>query len=520
MLTPPTQPSPTDVWDQLAEKLGLHAFAAKRAGSSGAGSPGWSSESLLRPCADGERTAHLLGLAGTYLAWGFNPNQVIEHCLMWNRQNIEPLDDDKVISTCQSIAATDARNHPHRTRGVALNLLQPPTPIVPLFNIADARIDTFLSNSPPPQRWVLAELLPLGIVAAYVAQGGVGKSQLLMQLCYSVATGVPLAGYWPVGEQGTVLMLCAEDSREEIHRRVHRIHTQINTGMPKNVHKQLEDRFLVRSMVGQDVLLTTATRTSEVERTPLLVQLLLTAKQAANLKLIILDPAARFRGGDENSNADATRFVQALEYLAQSTGATVLIAHHSGKGAINAKVVDQSASRGASALTDGIRWQMALTPLTSGIKGYAGVPEGRRHLFLEASLVKTNYTAPQPPILLQRCLDGYLEAISVPQSVQSDDTLVAVLHALHSSPNGLTARQFETQHGGLKKTLKISEREVRKVLDDACARGFLIKVNGKPLQLTPDGVVWVNSKTSPTPSAARQAPRGSAARREKAQCIQ
>ena len=517
MLTPPTQPSPTDVWDQLAEKLGLNDFTAKRAGSSGAGFSGWSSESLLKPCADGERTAHLVGLAGTYLAKNFNLNQVTEHCLMWNRQNIEPLDEEKVIATCQSIAATDARNHPNRTHGVPPQLLQPPAPVLPLFNIVDARIDTFLSNLPPPQRWVLGGLLPLGIVAAIVAKGGVGKSQMLMQLCYSVATGVPLAGFWPVGEQGTVLMLCAEDSREEIHRRVHRIHTQIGPGMPKAVRKQLEDRFLVRSMVGQDVLLTSSTRSSEVERTPLLEQLLLTAKQANNLKLIIFDPSARFRGGDENSNADATRFVQALEYLAQSTGATVLIAHHSGKGATNAKVADQDASRGASALTDGIRWQMALTPLTGGVTGYASVPADQRHLFLEASLVKTNYTAPHPPVLLHRCPDGYLEAVTAPQSVQNDDSLVAVLHALHSSSKGLTARQFESQHGGISKSLKISERDVRKVLDEACARGFMVKARGKPLQLTPEGVAWVQAKTTPKSSAARRAPHGSAARRDKTQ---
>jgi hypothetical protein len=517
MLAAPTPPSPTDVWDELKEKLGLNEFTAKRADSSGVGFQGWTSESLLKPCADGERTAHLVGLAGTYFSLGFNLNQVTEHCLMWNRQNIEPLEDDKVISTCRSIAATDARNHPNRTQGVALNQLPPSAPIVPLFNIADARIDAFLFNLPPPQRWVLAGLLPLGIVAAYVAQGGVGKSQLLMQLCYSVATGVPLAGFWPVGEQGTVLMLCAEDSRAEIHRRVHRIHAQIGASMPNNARKQLEDRFLVRSMVGQDVLLTTATRNSEVVRTPLLEQLLLTAKQATNLKLIIIDPAARFRGGDENSNADATRFVQALEYLAQSTGATVLIAHHSGKGASSAKEADQNASRGASALTDGIRWQMALTPLTGGITGYASIPQDQRHLYLEARLVKTNYTAPQPPVLLRRCPDGYLEAISVPQSVQTDATLVEVLHTLHSSAKGLTARQFESLHGGLKKSLKLSERAVRAVLDEACARGFLIKVNGKPLQLTPDGVAWVHSKTSTNSSAARQAPHGSAARRKKAQ---
>lgn len=515
MLTTGTQPHPKDVWAELKDKLGLNELATRKVGNSEPTSTGWRSDSLLRRCADGERTSHLLGLAGTYLSRGFNVDEVTEHCLMWNQQNIEPLDDDKVVSTCQSLAKTDTRNHPNRTHGVPLNLLTPSAPIVPLFDLKDARIDTFLSNPSPALRWVLDGLLPLGIVASFVAQGGVGKSQLLMQLCYSVATGLPLAGYWKVGEKGTVLMLCAEDSREEIHRRVQRIHQQIGAGMPSSMRKNLEDRFLIRSMVGLDVLLTTATRNNEVERTPLLEQLLLTAQQAEDLKLIILDPAARFRGGDENSNADATRFVQALEYLAQSTGATVLIAHHSGKGAINYKVADQNASRGASALTDGIRLQIALTSLATGIGGYNWVPRDERRLYIEASLVKTNYTAPHCPVLLHRLPDGYLEAINLPQNAQHDASLAYVLHTVKNSLKGLTARQFESLHGGLNKSLNISEREVRRVLEEACSRGFLIKMRAKPLELTAEGMAWVQANPLPRSDAARQPTQGITARRKK-----
>ena len=99
----------------------------------------------------------------------------------------------------------------------------------------------------------------------------------------------------------------------------------------------LKDNFLIRSVTGMDVLLTQAMKNGEIVRTQLVEPLLLTAQQAKNLKLIIIDPAARFRGGDENSNPHATRFVQVLEYLALTTGATVLIAHHTGKGATNSK---------------------------------------------------------------------------------------------------------------------------------------------------------------------------------------
>ena len=221
-----------DVWETLKEKLLLKETRTK---STHNASSSWDSHNLLAACGDGDRTAHLTGLAGSYLARGFNVDQVIEHCLMWNERNSPPLDADKVISTCQSIAVSDARNHPGRGQSQAFGLMQASTSATPLFDIADARIDDYLKMPPAPQRWVLDGFLPLGVVAAIVAQGGAGKSQLLMQLCYSVATGIPLAGQWAVGETGAVLMLCAEDSIEEIHRRVHRIYKQIGSGLASSV---------------------------------------------------------------------------------------------------------------------------------------------------------------------------------------------------------------------------------------------------------------------------------------------
>jgi len=366
---------------------------------------------------------------------------------------------------------------------------------------------------------VLDGLLPLGIVAALVAQGGAGKSQLLMQLAVSVATGILLAGFWPVGAAGTVLMLCAEDSREEIHRRVHRIFQQLGPAMTPAQQQVLKDRCLIRSMSGEDLLLTANNGQGEVMRTAFADRLLLTVKEIDDLKLIIIDPSSRFRGGDENSNADATRFVQALEYLAQATGATILIAHHTGKGAINSGEISQTSSRGASALTDGIRWQMALTPLTDKTKGYAGISNDLRHNYLEARLVKTNYTAPKPPVLLERCQDGYLQVVPMTASggpiAATDAAIKDLLRILAGSTAGMTARQFEKLHGGTSKTMKVSERKTRELLDEARDRGLLTGGTGKPLTVTAEGKALMAADAKEKPSAARQLPHGNAARRTK-----
>ena len=59
--------------------------------------------------------------------------------------------------------------------------------------------------------------------------------------------------------------------------------------------------------------------------------------------LVILDTVARCMAGDENSNTDMNGFIRACCEVTASTGATVLLVHHTGKG-------DQETARGASAL--------------------------------------------------------------------------------------------------------------------------------------------------------------------------
>ena len=436
---------------------------------------------LLAPCEDGQRTGHLTRLAGWYYSLGLTEELVIAHCMQWNARNTIPLDDDKVIRTCESIGATDARNHPDRE--AASPFVN--GPITPLFDLAQATISNYLTNRPPRRRWVLDEFLPLGIVGAIVSPGGSGKSQFLMQLAYSVATGVQLAGHWTVSEPGTVLMLCAEDGDDEVHRRVHRIHEQLGGSLTAAQKTNLVDRLFIRSVVGEDVLMTRVAANNEAVKTVLVDRLALTVKQVEDLKVIIVDPASRFRGGDENSNPHATRFVQALEALAMQTGATVLIAHHTNKAASYGGGVSQHSSRGASALTDGIRLQLALTPISSS----KAEGEAAEQNLLQLSVVKTNYTRAPLPVVFSREADGYLQAASnSPAAFARDSTLLLeLLRVIDQPPGGLTARQIETRYCGPGKAINISQRDCRILIQRARDQQFLEPEKNKPLKLTASG---------------------------------
>jgi RecA-family ATPase len=77
----------------------------------------------------------------------------------------------------------------------------------------------------------------------------------------------------------------------------------------------------------------------------------------------VFDPLSCFRGGDENDAADTTRFVVPMRRLVKETDATILMVHHANKNSARNDDFSQHASRGSSALTDGVRWQAGLFPV-------------------------------------------------------------------------------------------------------------------------------------------------------------
>lgn len=443
---------------------------------------------MQRQCLDGERTQHLTTLAGALLAKRFTLDECIAMCHQWNSQNIEPLEDDKVETTCASISATDQRNHPERYPELQVH--------EPLFALSAGRIDRYLTTNPAARRWLLKDLVVLGKVGAIVAPGGSSKSQWLLQLAVGVASGLPVAEHWEIGEPGGVLVFFAEDDDDEIHRRIKRIvdHFKL-TGNAAQL-AGIEDRLYAYSTIGTDTLLTKRENTGEVSSTSIVRRVTALADQIENLKLIIIDPASRFRGGEENSNEDATRFVEALETLAKHTGATVLIAHHTNKGSYGGDGdPGQGASRGASALTDGLRWQMNLSRPSDKQLGGIGVAKEQASRYVAATVTKTNYSAFPAPVILERLDDGYLTAVTAAQAQQRAESaaIVRVLAVLMQQPRPITARQLEERFGGVTGPLKMPKHDVRQIVQVATTRGLLTGGERKPLTVSRMGNLVISN---------------------------
>lgn len=480
-----TTPIPVS-WETIQKMLGLtlpastiNKVRAQQVG--GAASGATIAELLARQCVDGERTQHLTSLAGSLLAAGFGEVECIKRCLKWNSQNIVPLDDDKVVATCRSICASDQRNHPERY----LHLL----PVQPLFDLKAGRIDRYLTSDPAPRRWLLKDTVVLGKAGAVIAPGGSSKSQWLLQLAVGVATGLPVAEHWEIGEQGSVIVFFAEDDDDEIHRRIKRIQKHLTGKGHGAALKGVEDHLYVFSTIGKNMLLTRSDASGEVSSTQVVDSIMDLAKQLSDLRLIVIDPASRFRGGEENSNEDATRFVEALETLAKATGASVMLAHHTNKGSYGADgEPGQGASRGASALTDGLRWQMNLNRLSERQAKEIGVDKALLGQYVAATVTKTNYSAPPAPVILERLDGGYLSVVSGARAKNQAeyDAVIRVLQIIQRT-GAISAREIEDSYGGMKQPLKMAKQHVREVIKIAVAKGYLKGGQRQPLSLEPTG---------------------------------
>ncbi len=236
----------------------------------------------------------------------------------------------------------------------------------------------WFSKEPPPQPMLLRYVkkepngnvienknwLPLSQVGMLCGSGGVGKTRWLLALAYSVATGKSfLECFEVVNGPRKVFVGLGEEPREGIWRRLYDVGlSQCSTRYPGSPSKELElarSNLVVESFRGMDMRLIDDHGTPTAQYWQLLEGL--QASAGKGYSLIILDPIARHLAGDEKDNVLATKLIALLERMTIEIpgNPTILFGHHMNKSSKEDKS-DQGASRGASGLTDGVRWQVNL----------------------------------------------------------------------------------------------------------------------------------------------------------------
>jgi len=288
-----------------------------------------------------------------------------------------------------------------------------------IFNPNETSIARFLDNTVPPRQYILRDCLPLGKVGALVGTGGTGKSQLAIQIAIGVAANQPICtDAWLTNNVGSVLMFFAEEDEDELHRRVK--NSIDSMSLDDAAIATLRANLHVKSLTGQSCLLTDKNEKSpELEESFFLDDFISAVNEYEDLKLIIIDPASRFRGGDENSAPDSTRFVQACEKIAEETGATVLLVHHTNKGSKEGEI-NQHAARGSSAFIDGVRWSMNVRTMSAKESSTYSPLAKPPNWYIQAQITKNNYGPPQAgSIWLVRGDHGVLDRINLASTIGS-----------------------------------------------------------------------------------------------------
>ncbi len=296
--------------------------------------------------------------------------------------------------------------------GVAAERPMPPAPVPqpgPIARCWEKLPPEFLSEEPPSQDWFLEfpdgrGYIPWHRVGLLAAAGGVGKSFLLILLAVAACSRRKWLDTFHVSGcvPPVVVMLCGEEDRTELHRRIHRAAELLGLD-------DAERAAVVRGMVivplAGELAPLLKVEGETVAPHPNLAELeQLIRKHCEDLSvpdgrpevgvgLVIIDPLARFGGAAvEGRNDHATALVQILERLLRLPGGpTVILACHSSKAARGNGKADV---RGVTGLHDAVRFVWEL------------VAEDNHTVRLR--LAKSNLGPPAADLVLRRREGGML----------------------------------------------------------------------------------------------------------------
>jgi RecA-family ATPase len=101
--------------------------------------------------------------------------------------------------------------------------------------------------------------------------------------------------------------------------------------------------------------------------------------------------------------------IQLMEEISKNSGCTILFSHHVNKlSMVSGTGGEQGAARGASALSDGVRWQLNLTKMNKEEAGKLSIDDNMRGQFVRMEISKSNYGTPLEPVWLMRQDGGVL----------------------------------------------------------------------------------------------------------------
>lgn len=176
--------------------------------------------------------------------------------------------------------------------------------ILPIDTIS---FEQLMANDYKPN-WLIENLIEKYDLGLIFGSSGGGKSFITLEMCYCVASGLPFHG--KATKKGTVLYVCGE-GHSGIQKRFNALHQTHNGIIENSLHLTTVPAAFMDAENAKTVR----------ERMDLL----------GGVNLVVIDTFHRNMGnGDENSAKDFAVFLQNIDRYIKTSGAAVIIVHHSG----------------------------------------------------------------------------------------------------------------------------------------------------------------------------------------------
>jgi hypothetical protein len=358
-----------------------------------------------------------------------------------------------------------------------------PTPATPLPWSAPALRVSF--SNIQHRRTLYGHDLVRGEVTVLGSPGGVGKSSLAIGMAVSLVVGKELLDERIRGSDLKVLLINAEDSTDEIRRRVWAF------CLAHQVAEHELDRLYAAGADDRRVQALSFLRTSEKGHSELdktgLAQLG-SALQSLSPDVIILDPlVALCASGNMNDNPSMSLVMRALKSLAAKFDCAILIVHHTRK---NAEAGTADAISGAASIVNLAR--RAIMPVTVSAEEATtlGILPSERLRHFKLIDAKSNLAPRSTDVPIYR-LHGVELPNAEPPIYPFGDNVQAVVRVKPQSQASADA--------------SVDDLKIRQAILDLVARGTVIEGKIYPYSPNTTGAANVRSILDDAVAAARGA---------------
>lgn len=351
------------------------------------------------------RFANFSSVAGYWIRWHFEgkgtAEEALEATIGWTNSNmVPPWPLQRIQQEFNALYVKHRQKHDatQQAKSAMPGLNDQPNAPQGLLNWTAARTT---QGDPPPRRFLVQGLVPAAVPQLVAAEGGAGKTFLMLDLALSLASHTAdTPSTWlaePVTDEaseGTVVFITAEDDLDEVHHRLADID-------PTGRRIAAGDRFIVLPLpnVGGTFAFAHYNKEGIVEATPKWASLLEEMKriheQVSPIKAVILDPLASLLHGDENSSViiqDFFRVTTGPICGDNGLGAALIVTHHIRKGAeIKGPEDMRDAVRGSGAVINGVRAALGFWQAHDYVKRMSKMKlEPRRGACYRAAVIKAN----------------------------------------------------------------------------------------------------------------------------------